>query len=62
MNKKKAIENIRKYDHEFPNTYIDDVLTYLDLDRRILNDIIDKHRNEEIWIKQNDKWNLSNKL
>ncbi len=62
MNKKKAIENIRKYDHEFPNTYIDDVLTYLDLDRRILNDIIDKHRNEEIWIKQNGKWNLSNKL
>ena len=41
---------------------IDDVLTYLDLDRRILNDIIDKHRNEEIWIKQNGKWNLSNKL
>ena len=53
---------IKKFDGEFPRRYFSDVLNYLDIkNENEFNEIIDKHRNDEIWQKDrssNSKWFL----
>jgi len=56
MTRNEAIELCKKYDGEFPSKNLDHVLDYLDLDMKEMNNIIDLHRNKEIW-----KLNKSNK-
>jgi len=58
LKKEKALDHIKKYDHEFPSSYINDVLDFLDLTENELNKIIDKHRNPEMWEKSNGIWKL----
>ncbi len=59
ISKKKALEYIRQYDNEFPSSYINDVLEYFKFSKKNLNEIIDKHRNPEIWTKKNGVWKLN---
>ncbi len=59
---KKAKAKIRRYDDEFPNTYLNDVLKYLSIRKKDLKLIIDKHRNSEIWFKGKNGWELRQKL
>ena len=57
--KKKAIEHVKNYDGEFPKKNLAEVLEFLHLKKSEFLDIIDKHRNEEIWYKNNKKkWQL----
>ena len=59
MSRRKAIDYVKKYDGEFPKKDLDEVLEFLDLRKSEFLDIIDKHRNEEIWYKNNKKsWHL----
>lgn len=54
-----ALELCHKYDGEFPDYYLDDILEYLDLSKHEFIDIVNKHRNDEIWKKDsNDNWVL----
>ena len=67
MSKKEAIEIVKKYDGEFPSKNLDEVLNYLALEESDFQKIIDKHRNIEIWKKNNhnnwlSSWELKNKL
>ena len=67
MTRAEAMEIIRKYDGEFPSKNFKEVLQYLDLNENEFQKIVDKHRNSEIW-KKNDKnewlssWELKNKI
>jgi len=58
MTKEEALDVILKYDHEFPSRYFKDMLEYLDLDEVSFYKIVDQHRNEEIWKKENGQWVL----
>lgn len=51
MSRDEALELARKYDDEFPSRYFQDMLDYLSLSREEFFEIIDKHRNSEIWEK-----------
>ena len=63
LNRKKAIEFVRKYDGEYPSRNLKEVLNYLDLSRSEFTKIIDQHRNPEIWIRKSPNvWELKNKL
>ena len=55
----KAKEYIKKYDDEFPDENLIDVLEYLDIEKNELSEIIDHHRNKEIWIKKNNNFELT---
>ncbi len=59
---KKAKSQIKRYDNEFPNTYLKDVLEYLSINNKQFHSIIDKHRNSEIWFKGKNGWQLKQKL
>ena len=47
-----------------PKYYYDfeEVLEYLSINKKQLTSIVDKHRNEEIWLKGKNGWELRQKL
>ena len=52
----------QKYDGEFPSRYIKEALDYLSLSRKEFAEIVDLHRNSEIWCKSNKNWELITKI
>lgn len=59
MSREEALDAVRKYDGEFPSKYIDEALEYLGLTLPEFNDIVDRHRNAEIWERDGNAWRLS---
>ncbi len=58
MTREEAIAFAQKFDGEFPDQNLDEVLEYLNLTKDEFYVIVDKHRNEEIWKKENGQWKL----
>lgn len=62
-----AMSYVQKYDGEFPKNNLNQVLNFLSLEKKEFEEIVDKHRNEEIWSKNQknswpDNWQLKNKI
>ena len=62
MTRKEAVEMARKYDDEFPSMYFDEVINYLNINRNQFDEIVNKHRNSEVWQINNNNWKLKNKV
>ena len=60
--RKEAVDLVKKYDGEFPSRNINEVLKYLNISEFDFEEIINKHRNEEIWTKDNNYWKLKYKV
>lgn len=58
MDRETGLEMVRRFDGEFPHTYLPAVLDYVGMDRVALMALIDKHRNPEIWMQENSTWKL----
>ena len=58
LTRSEAIDYARKYDDEFPNYNLKEVLDYLGLNKIDFDTIVDKHRNQEIWKSSNNSWKL----
>jgi N-acetyl sugar amidotransferase len=58
MTRERGLDLTRKYDGEWPRRYLEPVLDYLDLSVVNLHDIIDQHRNPEIWDLADGTWKL----
>ncbi len=58
MTREEGLELAGKYDSEFPQEFFDEVLEYLDLSEDEFHHIVDKHRNPEIWKKEDGGWRL----
>ena len=53
---------IKKYDGEFPKKNLNIFLDFLDLDKNSFFDIINQHRNSQIWQKKGNNFQLISKL
>ena len=62
LNKSEGLKFIKKYDGEYPQRNLQVVLDYLSLKQYDFDEVIDKHRNLEIWRPRNNNWELINKL
>lgn len=62
LTREEAIKLVRKYDGEFPSRNLKEVLDYLDLSELDLQEVINKHRNPEIWKQKGNSWELVNKI
>jgi tRNA(Ile)-lysidine synthase TilS/MesJ len=62
LSREEAIDLVKKYDGEFPSRNIDEVLKYLNISKFEFEEIVNKHRNEEIWTKDNNYWKLKYKV
>ena len=49
--REEAVALVRKYDHELPKRYFQDVLDYLDLNEKEFYEIADSFRPEHLWDK-----------
>lgn len=49
LTREKGLEYVRQYDGEFPHMYLGDILEYLDMSLDELKEIIELHKNPEIW-------------
>ena len=59
LKRENALDLVKKFDGEFPKRNYDSFLNYLSLSDEEFQEIVDKHRNPEVWRKMNDKsWNL----
>ena len=58
LSREQALDYARKYDSEFPARHIEENLEYMKLNREEFSEIVDKHRNDEIWAKENGGWKL----
>lgn len=58
LTREEGLELARKYDHEFPSLWFQDMLEYLQLTEEEFYEIVDKHRNPEIWTKEDGEWKL----
>ena len=45
---------VKKYDGEYPNKYLKDVLDYLEISENEFNDLCDKFRSPHLWVKLNE--------
>ncbi len=63
MSRNEGIKLARKHDHEFPEDDFLEVLKYLEIDKVEFENIVDKHRNKEIWrSNRNNQWELINSI
>ena len=59
ITREEGVALVKKYDHEIPKTFFNDILEYLDISETYFWEIIEKHINKNIWEKlANGKWNL----
>ena len=59
ITRKEGVALVKKYDHEIPKTFFKDILEYLDMSENYFWEIIERHRNPNIWEKTiNNKWKL----
>ncbi len=58
MTREEAVTLARKYDGEFPRTHYQDVLDYLSMSSNEFAQIVDLHRNREIWDMSGNEWRL----
>ena len=49
---------VKKYDGEYPHTYIDEVLSYIGLNQKKFQKLCDKFRSPHLWVKSKNKWCL----
>ena len=58
LTRNEAVKLVKKFDGEFPDKYLDEVLKYLDLDKDKFIKQIDKFRPPHLWKKQKNTWKL----
>ena len=49
MTREEGLELVRRYDGEFPESFMPDVLEYMRMTREELYAVVDLHRNRELW-------------
>ena len=62
MTREEAIKIVKKYDGEYPERNLSEVIKFLNMTNGEFTEIIDKHRNNEIWENKGNFWELKNKL
>lgn len=58
LTREEALELVRRYDDEFPARYFPEHLEYLGMTEGEAREVIDRHRNEEIWERTPVGWRL----
>jgi N-acetyl sugar amidotransferase len=58
MTRDEALENARRFDDEYPKQFLSENLDYLGIDEMKFTEIVDMHRNSEIWKFEGNQWKL----
>ena len=58
ITKEEGLALIKKFDGEFPDIYLDEVLEYVDIKKDEFDKLVDKFRPHHLWVKINNEWKL----
>jgi N-acetyl sugar amidotransferase len=58
MTREEALEVARRFDGEFPEEHLDDMLDYMRMTRAEFATVVDRHRNPELWAHEDGEWTL----
>jgi len=58
LTREEAIALVRRFDGEFPERYLDEVMDYIGIDPEQFRVIVDKFRSPHLWTKDGDVWKL----
>ncbi len=58
LKRQEGLQYVKSYDGEFPDVEFQAVLNYLNLSSEEFNEMVDKHRNDEIWEKSGNTHKL----
>jgi N-acetyl sugar amidotransferase len=58
MTRGEALEVARRFDGEFPEEHLDDMLDYMRMTRAEFTAVVDRHRNPELWTCESGEWTL----
>ena len=59
ITREEGVALVKKYDHEKPKTFLKDILQYLNITENHFWEIVEKHRNLNLWEKSlSGKWKL----
>ncbi|MBL4615613.1 MAG: N-acetyl sugar amidotransferase [Magnetovibrio sp.] len=59
MTREQGLKHVRDFDHEYPSHDHEAHLDYLGMDETEFTEIVDKHRNNEIWTLNGNQWRLN---
>ena len=57
-----GISLVKRFDGEFPHKYLDDCISYMEIDKKKFKEIIDKARPNHLWKNSNGKWQLKHPI
>jgi hypothetical protein len=60
LTKEEGLGLMKQFDGEFPKKYEKEFLDYISMTKLEFNEICDKFRPENIWIKKSNRWELRN--
>ena len=59
ITREEAVALVNRFDGEFPDRYVDEIMAYLDIDPEYFKtDLADKFRSPHLWKKDNGEWKL----
>ena len=56
ITREEGVALTHKYDHEFPQKYLETFLKYLNITEKYFWEVLDRYRSKKIWHKVNGKW------
>ena len=56
ITREEGVHLVKKYDHEVPEVWMEEILEYMDLSRDEFDTIVDKYRSPHLWKKENGVW------
>ena len=62
ITREEGIKLASRFDGEFPDKYIDEVLSYLEIDKNYFIELVDKFRSPHLWQKKGNHWELKHKI
>jgi N-acetyl sugar amidotransferase len=58
ITREEGVELVKKYDHEFPKKYYEEMLKYMDISHERFCECIDLARSPHLWSKEGQEWKL----
>jgi hypothetical protein len=58
MDRETALAHAREFDDEFPETFFEENRDLLGMDEATFTEVVDRHRNGEIWTFEGNRWKL----
>jgi len=62
ITREEGISLIKRFDGEYPQIYLNDILKYLQVSKKEFDTIIDNARPEHLWIKGSEDWKLKQSI